>query len=599
MNRFLATAPVAVIALFTTPSDHFRLPEGPSAAYAQQAVTLENLTFKGDMGSVKIPRIVVEGSTASKADIEALFDTKSLNTLATRLAKFSARSVTIPTLEIVQTVQDSDSTTVYKDVVMRDIQNGMIAELVTPFASVKTKVKPNAKAKDLPAFDIDMNNMVMKGTDLPLMLRFAFDKAADGETLKTAMAEQTVGKVVYRVGDMGTFTIQSMSAKDFKLKPLRKPFIETVTALEKNSKDKTKSKDADKDALDFLTDLLTAMSFGSMDMNGMNGEFKVPGEAKPVKLDIQKIAMAGGADVPGRFTMQGFKTSMTAGSVNVGEITVDGVTLGNMVKALQSVGSGGDFSDLNPADFVPKMDLIRFSGIDIDVPDTRAKDQRVKAKLGLFETKMSNHVGPIPANVMVAIDRFQMDLPKNTKEKGLNDLIALGYNALDVSLRYDQTWDQTSKVLKLNELSMRSAGMFATKYTLELGNVSKEIFTLDKAVAAVAALGVTAKSLDANLTNEGLAEKLLAQQATQQKRKPEDLRAELAAGATMMVPMMMGDHPAAKTLGTALGQFVAQPKNLSINVKAKDAGLGAADFIAVKNPMDLLKKVDITAVANK
>ncbi len=599
MNRFLATTSLAVIALFSTPSDDFRALSGPPAVFAQQSVTLENLVFKGELVSFRIPRMVIEGSNASKADIEALFDTKTLSGLSGRLSKISARSVSIPTMEIIQNIPGAENVTVYKDTVFRDIQNGMIGEWVTPLTTTRSKSDPKSLTKDVPLVDMDMVNMVLKGIDLPLMLRFAFDKAAPGETLKTVAAEQTVGKVTYRIGDMGSFVVQSVYAKDFKLKPLKTPMMDMIAQLEKQTQNKTK--DGDKAALEFMSDLLTSMSFTTMEMNGMSGEFKIPGEAKPFKMEIQKIAAGGGADVPGRFTFQGFKTSMSVGTFNMGEFAMEGVTFGGLVAALQKMASSNstNMADFNPADAIPKIDLVRLSGIEFDVADPKNKDQRIKAKLGLFETKMGNHVGPIPANIGMTIDRFQMDLPKGTKDNGLNTIIALGYSAIDVSARYDQVWDEATKMLKINELSTRSIGMFSTRYKAEIGNVSKDIFTLDKAVAAVAALGVSAKSLDAQLTNEGLFEKLMAQQASQQKRKPEDVRAELAAGATMMVPMMLGDHPAAKGLGEALGKFVAQPKNLQINVKAKEGGLGAADFIAVKNPLELLKKVDITAVANQ
>jgi hypothetical protein len=599
MNRFLATTSLAVIALLATPLDGSRSLSGPPPVLAQQSVTLENLSFKGALASIRIPRVVIDGSNVSKADIEALLDTKILSDLSGRLSKISARSVSIPTVEITQNIPGAENVTVYKDTVFRDVQNGIIGEWVTPLTTTRAKPDPKSKVKDVPLVDMDMVNMVLKSIDLPLMLRFALDKAAPGETLKTVAAEQTVGKLTYRIGDMGSFVVQSFYAKDFKLKPLKTPMMEMITQLEKQTKNK--SSDGDKAALDFAADLLASMSFQNMEMNGMSGEFKIPGEAKPFKLEIQKIAAGGGADVPGRFTFQGLKTSMSAGTFNMGELTMDGVTFGGMLASLQKMAAGNaaDLSNFNPADAIPRIDLIRLAGVDFDIADPKSGNQRIKAKLGLFETKMGNHVGPIPANVGMTVDRFQMDIPKGTKEKGLNDMLALGYSALDVSARYDQTWDEASKTLNLNELSMRSVGMFSTRFKAEMHNVSKEIFTLDKAVAAVAALGVSARSLDAQLANEGLFEKLMAQQANQQKRKPEDVRAELAAGATMMVPMMLGEHPAAKILGEALGKFVAQPKNLQINVKARDAGLGAADFIAVKNPMDLLKKVDITAAANQ
>jgi hypothetical protein len=606
VKKYLATVSFAVLVLLGPAPSPTSLNFGSFPAHAQSVLTLENLSFKGELATVRIPSITIEGSTATKSEIEALFDPKTLSTLGARLTKISARSVSIPLIEMVQTQAELVSTTTYKDIVFRNVANGVIAEIVSPLMTVTAKAKPVAStaaksktAVDFPGFEMEMTNVVMKGTDLPLFLRFVYDKAQPGETLKVGMAEQTVGKTTYKVGDLANFTFASITAKDFKVKPLSKPLLETIAILEKQNKEKTK--DGDKLAFTMIGELLTAFSFGNMDVNGIVGEVKQPGEKTAVKVSMDRMSMAGGVDVPGRFTMQGFKTTTPTGNVNMGEISVEGISLASMLAAIQKISASPDakMDDFDPMVFVPKIDVVRIAGIDIDMPDEKNKNQRIKAKLGLFETKMSNHVGAIPANVTMAMDKFQMDLPANSKEKGIQDIIALGYKSVDVSARYDQSWDQTSKVLKLNEISMRSAGMFATSIKAELGNVAKEVFTTNKAIAAVAALAVNAKSVDVSVTNESLFEKLIAQQATQQKRKVEDVRAELAAGATLMIPMFMGDHPGAKVLGAAVGQFLAEPKNLKVNLTAKGGGLGAADYIAVSNPMELLKKVDITATANK
>lgn len=596
MKRSLASVSILALALFAPMTGPVLLPVGTGTAQAQSATVLENLSFKGDFGSVAIPRISIEGSTASKADIEALFDGKALNTLAQRLSQISARSISIPMIEIIQVLPEATSVTIYKDLILRDVRNGVVGEAVAPL--VTAVAKPKAQAKAFPGFDMSMAGMTMKGIDLPLMFRFAFDKAQPGEALKVAMAEQTVGKTTYKIADVATVTFSEISLKDFKLKPLTTPLMDIVAQSEKLKNDK--SKDGEKFALSMLTDILGAVSFGNMELKGMAGEAAQPGKP-PVKFSLDRISGAGGADVPGRFTMQGFKVLNGKDTVNFGEITIEGVSLGAMMGALQTMAASAvpDMAKIDPATFIPKVDLIRMAGIDIDVPDTKDPKERIRARLGLFETRMGNHVGTIPANVAMTFDRLQMDIPANTKEKGLQDILAMGYKALDISARYDQSWDQAAKVMKVNELSLRSAGMFATKLTAEIANVPKEIFTLDKAIAAVAALGVSAKSVNLSVTNDSLFEKLIAKQARETRRKPEDVRAELAAGATLAVPMMMGDHPAAKVLGTALGKFVAEPKNLKINLTAKGAGLGATDFLAVANPMDLLKKVDITASVNE
>ncbi len=596
MKRFLASASVAALALVAPISSPYFFPENAGIAWAQSAVVLENLSFKGELGTVNIPKITVEGSTASKAELEALFDAKTVNTLGQRLAKLSAQSITIPTIEMTQVLPDATSTTTYKDLVMRDIRNGVIAEATTPMMTAVAK--SSGKNKDFPGFEMTMAGMTMKGLDLPLMLRFMFDKAQPGEALKVAMAEQTVGKTTYKMGNIANFTFNEISAKDFKLKALSTSVMDLVAQAEKLGKDK--SKDSEKFGLMMMTEMLGAMSFGNMEMKGMAGESTLPGKP-PVKISMDRMAGAGGADVPGRFTMLGFKVLNGKDTVNFGEISVEGVSLASMMSALQTMAASADpkMADVDPTAFIPKIDLIRMSGIDIDVPDQKDPKERIRAKLGLFETKMANHVGAIPANIAIALEKLQMDIPPNTKEKGLQDILAMGYKSLDLSARYNQTWDQATKVMKLNELSVRSVGMFASKLTAEIANVPKEIFTPDKAIAAVAALGVSAKTVNLTVTNESLFEKLIAKQARETKRKPEDVRAELAAGATLAIPMMLGDHPAAKMLGTVLGKFVAEPKNLKVNVTAKGSGIGATDFLALANPMDILKKVDITASANE
>ncbi len=311
------------------------------------------------------------------------------------------------------------------------------------------------------------------------------------------------------------------------------------------------------------------------------------------------MVMAGGG-AQSRFQMQGLKAGSGADRFDMAEVAVEGLDLSATLTALQGLATqSGGMTNVDPATIIPKVGAVRFAGIDIDVPDTKTVGQRVRAKLGLFETRMANHVGPIPADVAVTLDRLQIDIPADTKEKGLQDILAMGYKALDISAKYDQAWSEAAKTLTIKELSLKSGGMASVSAKAEIANVPREIFTLDKAIASVAALGATARSLQISVVNDTLFEKLIAKTARDSRRKAEDVRAELAAGATMMVPMFLGDHPAARPIGVALGKFVAEPKNLRIEVKAKGDGIGATDFLAVSNPMDLLKKVDITANANQ
>ncbi len=594
MKRFLASASLAALALAAPISSPPSMPFGAAAVLAQASVTVENISFKGDAGGVTIPRIVVEGSSASQAEIQALFDPKLTATLGARLAQLSARSVTIPSIEVTQIMPQGNGFTTYRNLVLRDIRAGVAAESTVDQISTSVKGKPDAK--DAPDFDVTTSGVVMKGIDLGLFARFVFDKAQPGETLKVALAEQKVGQTRYKIGNVATVTVAEITSTDLRLKPLMTPLSE-IRSLTEGQARSGQAPDPQA-AIGMAVDLLGSMSFGEIRMKGLTGDATPPGKP-PVRFGLDQMVMASSGG-QSRFQMQGLKAGSGADRFDMAEAAVEGLDLSATLAALQgAAGPANGMATLDPAAMIPKISAVRFAGLDIDVPDMKNVGQRVRAKLGLFETKMANHVGPIPADVAVTIDRLQMDIPADTKEKGLQDILAMGYKALDLSAKYDQAWNEAAKTLTIKELSLKGGGMASVSAKAEIGNVPREIFTLDKAVASVAALGAAARSLQISVINDSLFEKLIAKTARDSRRKAEDVRAELAAGATMMVPMLLGDHPAARPIGAALGKFVAEPKNLRIEVKAKGEGLGATDFLAVSNPMDLLKKVDITATANQ
>jgi hypothetical protein len=563
------------------------LPTGPwraETALAQSAITFENLSYKGAIFEVRMPRIVVEGSTNSKADFEALFDAKATTPLSERLAKINARSISIPTIEITQNVIGGKQVTSYLNNVLRDVRAGVVAESTT--ASL------TSKGGSVPKLEMSSMNMVLKGTDLPLFARYLLEKSAPNEPLRIVMAEQTLGKIDYKIDGIGTFTVAGGRMDNLKLRPLSEPLMDTALKLQAGVTTEAEKKAAAK----FATEMLTSFSFANFEMNGLSGEGK-DAKGQSNKVGLAKMTMAGGADVPGRFSMQGLSFDNPDAKIGVGDITFEGISVASALSVIGKAVEDTSFDDFDPAVLIPKIDLMRFAGITANMVE-RGKAP-VKFSLGKLELKMSNHIGNLPANSAMQLDRFQMDIPPNPTDEGLKTLLRMGYKALDVSAGYVQTWEEATKLMKVSDFTVKAANMFSATMNAEIRDVAKELFSGDKAKAAVALLGVNAKSLSLNLVNNGVFEKAIEDQARQQKAKPDDLRAQIAAGAALMIPLFMGNHPSSKVLADAVGKFLASPKSLNVTATAQGGGIGAADFIASGNPMDLLKKVDFTANANQ
>jgi hypothetical protein len=583
-------------------------PAGPLAlvlpAQAQSAFTVASLARRtGDGGELSARDLSVEGAAMPQAALEALFDANAATPLADRMRRIGASRITVREIVHAETRPMMAQTTTYRDVELRDIRDGRIGEAVARSGTQRIEAKADRPASGRRAagansFDATFGEIRMSSVDLPLIVRFMTEAAAPGEMPAVAAARSSIRDYVVSL-EGGRVTVASISTGETRLRPLKTPFPVFIAEMEAMAKEKDQDKNLPR-MLSALSDMFGAFSLGEFRADGIRMELK-DDRQRPVTVAV--AASVYNTDASGRhgFDMRGIDMSVPDGSVRIGEIGFAGASFRSMIDALTR--SGGDVTTLigmNPREFVPEIGKVRLAGIDIDVKENgRGRNGRVKAAVGAFELQMANHQAGIPADITMDLRDLSFAIPADTREEGLRNLRALGYDSLAMSFRFQQAWDAAAQKLSLKELSLDAPRMIRTNWSLALDNVSKEVFDKDTAVQAVAALAVNARTLTARVENLGLIDKLIEQQAKQQRRRPEDVRREMGAGAAMAIPLFLGDHPAAKTLADAVARFAAQPKSLDVAVTAKGAGLSAADFVAMTDPQSLLSKVDITAAANR
>jgi len=167
-----------------------------------------------------------------------------------------------------------------------------------------------------------------------------------------------------------------------------------------------------------------------------------------------------------------------------------------------------------------------------------------------------------------------------------------------VSFATAASWNEPGREIVVREVSLRGSDMGTAVLRGVIGNVGKDVFNVDPAVAMVAVVGATARSVELSVENNGLFDRLLAQQAKKQGKSADDLRREYGRAAAVAVPAMLDKSPSAKSLGQAIARFIAKPGRLTISARAKDAaGLGLSDLIGAPNPAAILDKLEITATA--
>ena len=131
-----------------------------------------------------------------------------------------------------------------------------------------------------------------------------------------------------------------------------------------------------------------------------------------------------------------------------------------------------------------------------------------------------------------------------------------------------------------------------------LGNVTKDVFSLDEGLTMAAALGAVLMDAEVKIDNAGLFERALEIEAKKERKSVDQLRKDWISAAAVGIPALLDNSPAAKTIANAVAKFVAQPKNLRIGGKSAQ-GLGVADLALIGAPADLLKKISVSAAVNE
>jgi hypothetical protein len=216
-----------------------------------------------------------------------------------------------------------------------------------------------------------------------------------------------------------------------------------------------------------------------------------------------------------------------------------------------------------------------------------------------FEMTADKPVNGVPTNVRFAMDNLAFAVPERSREEGLKNLAALGYKNIDVSWLFHTSWNEPGSELLVRELSFKGTDMGSVSLRGTLGNITRDVFEGDSAVAMVALLGATAKTLHLSVEDKGLANRLLAAEGKKRRRSAEDLRKEYGSVAAFGLPAMLGNSASAKAITQAVSRFIAKPGRLEMSARAKDAGgLGVADvMVSGGSPQAILEQIEVTALA--
>jgi hypothetical protein len=273
-------------------------------------------------------------------------------------------------------------------------------------------------------------------------------------------------------------------------------------------------------------------------------------------------------------------------------LTAEGVDLGGVLSSMADHSKGGKMMSIAK---------LSWGGAEMTAPqkDVAAKTpggNLLNLKIGQVDLT-SKVDGGIFRSGQISVASIVVTPPKD--DPATEQMTHFGYDKIDISLKASETYDPATKKLSIEDLTVSGPNAGTLSLKANLGNIDHFLFDGDEDTRKLALASGDFSDLSLNFVNNGLFDKAVAYAAEQQGKSADDLKKQLGVMALKMLPMIMGGSADAVKLGQALSTFVAQPKSLSLSVKAKEGSLPFSDIAQSGNPMDVLSRLDLNATANQ
>jgi hypothetical protein len=177
-------------------------------------------------------------------------------------------------------------------------------------------------------------------------------------------------------------------------------------------------------------------------------------------------------------------------------------------------------------------------------------------------------------------------------------LKALGYDKVDLSLDSDGSYNAAARTMKVDRFTLTGQGMGALDLKFDMTDVGEGIASGVPMQSTEALMQSSIRSLTLSFVNDRLFQNAFAFAAMQQGKQPAAMIQEMKALATGMLPMMLGGDQGVLKVATAIGQFMDNPRSISITASGRNGPVKVMDLQGLKNPADAMRLIALDATAN-
>lgn len=568
---------------------------GMPAVLAQPAATirLENVTIGTVRAALRMKRLEVTGTPLGETEIRALLTAGSDGVEA--FSRLTAERVMIPELAIDQNIQSFSQTVTYRDVVLKGVVNGKVAELSIGGGGGQSLLLPLKPGRGSPTYvTVDFGPVVLNDVSLPAVIAAALGRRTGGQPLEPLYGSLSASMLRLARPDieLSVGRIQGGPAKGHEL---TLPSSEVVARVPSETGPAPEPEET-ATLLERLKELVHAFEFASLTLDTVSIN---PKGLAPLSIGSVKMADVARSKL-GELSLYRISIIEPEGTLAVRSLALRDIDLTNLLGGVGDIAArlrergptlGHDairFSDpIAGIKFLraslPSIGQITLSGGDFE---TRTPST-MKTTLETLDVKAEAWQIGIPSRLAVSLDKLNLGI--DPLDPDMQGLTAAGITNLDVSGGVMLGWDPALRTI-VGDVSAASEKLGTVRLRISMGNAGPELFDIEPLMQQVGLFSLTATGAEVGYTDTGLAAAAFNFEAKRQGKSVVALKQELIAAIQLQLPSILGNSEKARTLANGLARFVANPSSLSVQARAP-AGIGAGDLAT---PERIVEKIDLT-----
>jgi hypothetical protein len=543
----------------------------------------------------KAPRITITDFSGPIALLRPVDTSSFMDVMRLVLEHFvatAATSVAIPTL----TATLSPSTPgpqptgparfTYTDIELRDIRNGHVADM----SIERTQFTITTPAEALGRITGEGGRASTADFDAGVLLAVLDSAKPKDDRLLHLQGRSMAGPYTVRFENGGGIQIGAIEVDNVGVRPAKLRFAELMAlteALRPRIGRPDSTAEMDKIA-NLMADIHEGISIGLFEVRGVTlnvpqtppfrlGAFRMKG------LENGKLVEVAVENVEGQTPQQQpFK---------IGRFALKGLDVANMDRSAGQLGAGGPTPE-KIASLIPLLE-----GVEITDLIGPYKDTRSTINIESFAASWGKFVGPIPTAARVTA---RISGPLDVSDPNVLMLLAgAGITSAIVNFDLGAYWTEATSDFALAPMRLEIGNLFSLAARVSVGNVPRELFTVDPDQAMLAARQVEAGLAEFELRDDGALDLAITQFARQQAQPERAARTALIDILNQAAAPLIAGNPELQPAVAAIARFIETPRStLTIRMIPKGhVPLQMAIEAATADPTTALShfRVEVTA----